>query len=62
MLVARDSQSGASEGEISLPDFVPCCYNPSSEEREADALVAREVFEDLSALPLELMPSPITEG
>ena len=47
---ARDGQGGASDGEISLPDFVPCCYHPEGN------------FEDLPALAPELMCSPTAEG
>ncbi|XP_013639652.1 PREDICTED: uncharacterized protein At3g60930, chloroplastic-like [Brassica oleracea var. oleracea] len=49
-LITRDGQGGASEGETSLPDFVPCCYHPGG------------IFEDLPALAPELMCSPIVEG
>ena len=49
-LIARDGQGGASEGEISLPDFVPCCYHPGN------------IFEDLPALAPELMRSSVVEG
>ena len=49
-LIARDGQGGASEGEASLPDFVPCCYHPEG------------IFEDLPALAPEQMRSPVVEG
>ncbi|KAG2287997.1 hypothetical protein Bca4012_031150 [Brassica carinata] len=44
------SRDGASDGEVSLPDFVPCCYHPGG------------IFEDLPALPAEQMRSPVVEG
>ena len=49
-LIMRDGQDGASEGEASLPDFVPCCYHLGG------------IFEDLPALAAEQMRSPIVEG
>jgi len=49
-LIARDGQGGASEGEASLPDFVPCCYHPEG------------IFEDLPALAPGQMRSPVVEG
>lgn len=47
---ARDGRGGASDGEISPPDFVPCCYHPGG------------IFEDLLALAPELMRPPTVEG
>jgi len=49
-LILRDGQDGASDGEVSLPDFVPCCYHPEG------------IFEDLPALAAEQMRSPVVEG
>ena len=49
-LIARDGQGGASEGEASLPDFVPCCYHPEG------------IFEDLPALAPGQMCSPVMKG
>ena len=49
-LIARDGQGGASEGEASLPDFVPCCYHPEG------------IFEALPALAPGQMGSPVVEG
>ena len=48
--IARDGQGGASVGEASLPDFVPCCYHPGG------------IFEDLPALAVEQMRPPVLEG
>ena len=45
-----DGRGGASDREISPPDFVPCCYHPEG------------IFEDLPALAPELLRSPIVEG
>ena len=47
---ARDGRSGASDGEVALPDFVPTCYHPGG------------IFEELTALAHELMRSPTVEG
>ena len=49
-LILRDGQDGASDGEVSLPDFIPCCYHPEG------------IFEDLPALAVEQMRSPVIEG
>ena len=49
-LIARNGEGGASEGEASLPDFVPCCYHPEG------------IFEDIPALVPEQMRSPVVEG
>ena len=49
-LILRDGLDGASDGEVSLPDFIPCCYHPGG------------IFEDLPALAAEQMRSPVVEG
>ena len=47
---ARDGRGGAHDGEISPPDFVPCCYHPEG------------IFEDLPALAPGLLRPPVVEG
>ena len=46
----RDGRGGAHDGEISPPDFVPCCYHPEG------------IFEDLPALAPGLLRPPVVEG